>query len=238
MSEEIEPEPTPAPESTQSLLSSKFPPETVKQRTIFRRGKHLVIDYIPGYEVIKRLNGVFGLKWSFEVKDKFIDIPSRQVAVLGSLSVVIEGCNIIKEQWGGSVISTYYDTGEVIALYDDLKIAATDALKKCATEFGVALYLYEQDDNTDDEKMKEPPPDVNALEKKRIAISSQKAPVKEFIPSTNAQIAALYQMLSAEHIDVNAMLEELKVDDMAKIGYNEMGEILTKRHMVWNSFRS
>lgn len=224
-----------------SRLSEKFPEGVVRQRKLFRRNRELVIDYVPGHEVVKRLNDVFGLLWSFEIKDKHIDIPNGQVAVLGSLSVMLQdesgrqACNlVVKEQWGGTVVSTYFDTGGIIALHDDLKIAATDALKKCATLFGVALYLYEQDDNVDDEKMKSPPPDPKKLEEKRSAVAGAAADRACSVP----QAEALEKILSAEKIDMNMFLSELGVDDMAKLGYNMMGEILTRKHPIWLKFKS
>ena len=35
------------------------------------------------------------------------------------------------------------ESNEIINIIDDIKAAASDALKKCATSMGVALYLYE-----------------------------------------------------------------------------------------------
>jgi hypothetical protein len=179
------------------------------------------------------------LSWSFEIKDKYIDITNRQVAMLGSLTVLIEdkpnglSTDTKKEQWGGAVISTYYDTGDIIALHDDLKIAATDALKKCATLFGVALYLYEQDDNSDDEKIKSPPPDPKKLEEKRNVVAGTPADKQ----CSQAQVEALAKILSVELIDMDTFLSELKVDSIDKLGYNTMGEILTRKHPVWLKFK-
>ena len=45
-------------------------------------------------------------------------------------------------QFGSSRLTRSKDTGEVISLADDLKSAATDALKKCSTLLGVGLHLY------------------------------------------------------------------------------------------------
>ena len=41
------------------------------------------------------------------------------------------------------------DAGKIVSLGDDLKAAATDALKKCATLFGVGLHLYEERRNSE-----------------------------------------------------------------------------------------
>ncbi|MBW2014490.1 MAG: hypothetical protein JRI69_12010 [Deltaproteobacteria bacterium] len=37
------------------------------------------------------------------------------------------------------------ENGEMVSLADDLKAAATDAIKKCATLMGVGLHLYSSD---------------------------------------------------------------------------------------------
>jgi hypothetical protein len=58
--------------------------------------------------------------------------------VLGRLAT----CGIVKTQFGSSAITRAKETGETVSLADDLKAAATDALKKCATQLGVGLYLY------------------------------------------------------------------------------------------------
>ena len=52
---------------------------------------------------------------------------------------------IVKSQFGSSRITRARETGDIISLSDDLKAAATDALKKAATLFGVGLHLYRND---------------------------------------------------------------------------------------------
>jgi len=49
---------------------------------------------------------------------------------------------IVKSAFGGSDIKRAKESGEIISLADDLKAAATDSLKKCASLFGVGLHLY------------------------------------------------------------------------------------------------
>ena len=50
--------------------------------------------------------------------------------------------NVVKTQFGSSQITRARESGEIISLADDLKAAATDALKKAATLLGVGLHLY------------------------------------------------------------------------------------------------
>ena len=70
---------------------------------------------------------------SFEVSE-----ARDEVLVVGKLTA--EG--ITKMQFGSSSITRHKTTKAPVSIADDLKAAATDALKKCATLFGVALSLY------------------------------------------------------------------------------------------------
>lgn len=70
-------------------------------------------------------------------------------------SVEYEMLNIVKEQFGSSEVKKYsqdtkdkkgnvvHHKGEVIDLGDDYKGMGTDSMKKCATEFGIFLDVYE-----------------------------------------------------------------------------------------------
>lgn len=114
------------------LLEKPFPEEEVKQRNTYY-GK--ILDYLEAPSVIKRLNQAFNGEWSFRIIDhKILD---HEVVVLGSLRTGY----ITKQQFGTSKI---HNNGkpEESSLGDDLKAASSDALKKCATMFGVGLYLY------------------------------------------------------------------------------------------------
>jgi hypothetical protein len=58
--------------------------------------------------------------------------------VLGKLTAA----GIVKMQFGASQVTRDRESKALISLGDDLKAAATDALKKCATFLGVGLHLY------------------------------------------------------------------------------------------------
>jgi hypothetical protein len=74
--------------------------------------------------------------WSFEVTHH--EVREDEVVVIGRLSA--DG--VTKMQFGVSQLTREKGTGAIVSLGDDLKAAATDALKKCATFFGVGLHLY------------------------------------------------------------------------------------------------
>jgi len=115
------------------LLEQDFTEDQVK----YREGSFgQTLAYVPGHVVIERLNQAFESLWSFEIAAH--EVHADEVIVIGKLSA--EG--ITKTQFGSSKITRNRETGEMVSLADDLKAATTDALKKCATLFGVGLHLY------------------------------------------------------------------------------------------------
>jgi hypothetical protein len=103
------------------------------------------ISYVEGAEYIRRLNDAFEAEWSFEVVEHHV--YDAEVVVIARLSAG----GVTKMAFGGSSITTSTQTGEVVSLADDLKAAATDALKKASTMLGVGLGLY-SDPPQDDAK--------------------------------------------------------------------------------------
>lgn len=117
------------------LLEKPFGPEQIKRREgNFGR----TLDYISGADIIQRLNDAFDAEWSFRIILHEIIKEADEVFVLGEL----KACDIVKTQFGSSKITRARESGEMISLADDLKSAATDALKKAATLLGVGLHLY------------------------------------------------------------------------------------------------
>jgi len=115
------------------LLEQTFSQEEIKQR---EGSFGQTLAYVSGHTVIQRLNDAFESAWSFEIVSH--EIQQDEVIVIGKLSA--EG--IAKSQFGSSRITRTRETGEAISLASDLKSAATDALKKCATLLGIGLHLY------------------------------------------------------------------------------------------------
>jgi hypothetical protein len=103
-----------------------------------------VWQYVTGTYVKKVLNYTFGWCWSFEVKDHGKE--GKLIWVLGKLTIVNPKTfqpMIVKEQFGRADLKTKRDAkDEYLDFGNDLKAAATDALKKCAAELGIASDLY------------------------------------------------------------------------------------------------
>lgn len=98
-------------------------------------------DYVTGVYVKKILNYVFGWLWDFEVisyEEKF-----DQIQVLGKLTVKDKkGNSVTKMQFGRADIKFKRGTQKALDYGNDLKAAATDSLKKCASELGIASDVY------------------------------------------------------------------------------------------------
>lgn len=116
-------------------LERPFPNELLRTRK-GRFGQ--TFTYVEGAEYVRRLNEAFEGEWSFEIVEHAV--RDGEVVVIGKLTVG----GVTKMSFGGSSITVSRD-GEVISIADDLKGAATDALKKAASLLGVGLHLYSSD---------------------------------------------------------------------------------------------
>lgn len=115
------------------LLEQPFDSKYIKQR---KGRNNMMLDYLETHIVIQRLNDSFDGNWSFEIIE--YQQMADEVIVLGKLTA--EG--VTKMQFGSATIVKARGTDEIISIGDDLKSAASDCLKKCATLFGVGLHLY------------------------------------------------------------------------------------------------
>ena len=121
------------------ILEQPFPNELLRTR----KGPFgNSFSYVEGSAYIARLNNAFEGNWSFEVVEHHV--REAEVVVLGKL--VADG--VTKMSFGGSSITVSRE-GEVISIADDLKAAATDALKKAASLLGVGLHLYSSERPTE-----------------------------------------------------------------------------------------
>jgi len=113
------------------VLCRPFAPDQIRTRP-GRNGQQL--SYVATHAVIARLNEGCDA-WDFEIVEH--SVHDDEVIVLGKLTA--DG--VIKSAFGGSSI-TIDQQGRVVSMADDLKAAASDSLKKCASLLGVGLELY------------------------------------------------------------------------------------------------
>lgn len=132
------------PQSIWEALRQPTPKKFIKKRM----GGGRSFDYVEAGYIKDLLNKTFN-SWSFTIVDK--QIGNSQIWVQGRLTVQvpvtqpdgkIEFISIIKEQFGGASIKKSTRDGSTIDIGNDLKAAASDALKKCASEWGVASDIY------------------------------------------------------------------------------------------------
>ena len=121
-------------------------------------------SYVTGTYVKKVLNLMFGWDWDFEIVDEKFDLGIGQAYVKGRLTCRTNGKTIVKMQFGRVDIKfktlwvqdpnfpdnptkKVKQTSDLpLDLGNDLKAAATDALKKCAAELGIAADVYAPDE--------------------------------------------------------------------------------------------
>ena len=150
--------------NTRKELSKKLDPKLIKTRDQFGgKGK---LSYISANTCIDLLNKAFGHNWSMRIVDRWMEegVPSPFVAKNGkepvpqppvawcivelSVNVVDENGNmqtISKMGFGSQAISG----NQSVQAINGYKGAQSDALKKAATLFGIALELYR--DGTEEE---------------------------------------------------------------------------------------
>lgn len=114
-------------------------------------------SYITGEQCATRLNTVLQpWNWSFKVKEHGIHHEADECWSLGELTAtfVVDGerHTVTREQFGSQKIKRSRATGTPLDIGFDLKGAATDAMKKCATLIGVGLYLSEKDNPREDKE--------------------------------------------------------------------------------------
>lgn len=120
-------------------IVQKTPTQYIYQRPAKGGG---VWNYVEGSYIKKVLNCTFGWMWDFQIIDKGKE--GDLVWVQGRLTVKNPKGEpmIIKEQFGRSDIKYKRATRIMLDYGNDLKAAATDSLKKCASELGIASDVY------------------------------------------------------------------------------------------------
>ncbi len=138
-------------EAQLSFISQKTPRQYVKARP---GPGGITLKYVEVGYVINILNQVFGFDWDFRIMDQ--QIGKKQVWVRGELTVRLKGHTITKGQYGGADIKQSRSTGDPVSVADDLKAAASDCLKKCASLMGIASDVYWEDLDNLDENLEKP----------------------------------------------------------------------------------
>lgn len=126
---------------------TKTPKDKIKIRPAKGGGQW---SYVSGAYVTQVLNSLFGFNWSFEIITSMSEAmavsKSGTVVVQGRLKVKIGDEWVTKEQYGRKDVAYRKGTSDPLDFGNDLKAAATDAKKKCASELGLFADVYSQED--------------------------------------------------------------------------------------------
>lgn len=139
-------------EDALKVIERKLDEKAIKDHPAKKDSKGVPLKYISQSTVVRLLNEAFKYQWSFEIVaeeivqslpkyDKYSkkEIPQPPyVKVLGRLTVPGLG---VREQYGSKIL-----IGGASEQESAYKAACSDALKKCATLFGIGLELYEKDE--------------------------------------------------------------------------------------------
>ncbi|MCZ7586943.1 MAG: RAD52 family DNA repair protein [Deltaproteobacteria bacterium] len=166
------------------VLEKPFDASLVKTRP-GHFGQNLHYVEAPAY--IRRLNEAFEGSWSFEICAH--EVMEKEVLVVGKLT--IGNGAIVKMAFGSSAVTRHSETGDILSLGDDLKAAATDALKKASSLWGIGLHLYEGNGNKP-EPQEEPKAEKPANGTNGNGNGPQRLTAK--------QLAAIYAIANARNI--------------------------------------
>jgi hypothetical protein len=125
-------------------LLKRTPKQYIKTRPAKGGG---VWEYVSGGYVKKILNIMFGFDWDFEILEQLI--IHDEAVIKGRLTIRTNGKTIIKTQFGNKSIAYQKGTKNPLSIGNDLKAAATDCLKKCAAEIGIAADIYNKEEFKD-----------------------------------------------------------------------------------------
>lgn len=189
-------------QAIRALLRGRTPITEVKKRPA-RGGAE--VNYVNTYYMTRQLALVTGFRWSSEyLEDRARPNWENPVEVGVKVKVTIwdnQGSSYSHTSWGGKEVARYtrddprgqYKAGDIISLFDDLKAATSDAIKKAISYFGIASDVYGGKEleyfDTD----------------------------KELPSSNNENYQAFGKFLSQNHISVSKALAILKVDKLSDI---------------------
>ena len=160
--------------------------------------------YLSGGYVKKTLNLMFGFDWDFEIMEQLI--LHGECIVKGKLTVRTNGHTICKTQFGNKDIAyKKQQQGETervpLSIGNDFKAAATDALKKCASELGIGADVYNKQEFESFIVVNEDEAD-KTLEELKALFESKKTLIPENLVSriieiiTNKEVASYNKVLT------------------------------------------
>lgn len=137
-------------EAINNLIKGKTPLKDIKQRD--GRGG-TTLNYVNTYYMTRQISLLTGWRWTSEcIEERFF--PEDKPREVGArMKVTIwdaQGKEYSHTSWGQKDISKWskdnlakgQKAGDPIAIFDDLKAAYSDGIKKCLSYFGIAADVY------------------------------------------------------------------------------------------------
>lgn len=183
-------------EAQLKYLLKRTPKEALRKRAAKGGGEW---EYVSGGWVKKQLNLIYGFNWDFEITNQMI--LHGEAIVQGKLTCRSNGITIIKTQFGNKDVICRKGTDTPLSIGNDLKAAATDCLKKCAAEIGIAADVYNKMDFEDTLVVNETDVDrmVNKLndlymEKFDLLTKQQVSDIERILDKTNPEIKSFAKL--------------------------------------------
>jgi len=138
-------------EAFHNLLKGRTPISEIRQRPMRGGGE---ANYVNTYYMTRQIALLTGFRWtSCCLEEKFYPDEKSPKEVGAKIEVTIwdnNGTQYSHQSWGQKDIARYnkddlkgnYKAGEPISIFDDLKAAYSDGIKKCLSYFGIANDIY------------------------------------------------------------------------------------------------
>lgn len=130
------PQATPSDDNWFNQLKAPVPAALIKQREGYydsRLGRKVMLDYVEWHTIVERLNDVLGANWSLDVTE-----PSGHDTPYCKATITLHTDT-------GSVSRSGIGTGKDWSELG-IKKAASDALKRAAVNYGIAIELYKKEE--------------------------------------------------------------------------------------------
>lgn len=221
--------PTPLSGKQIEMLVAPTNPKYVLKRP-GKGGKQF--NYIPGWYFKKKLNFIFGWMWDFQILGERID--GDFVTVKGKIVIKNAKGQILVEKtdFGGHPIMYLSGGKNYLDISNDFKAAATDCLKRCATQLGIGLDVYSAGDYTNPENPEAPLAGPSVVKQ------------AQFVPDRTAPNKPLEVQVEVDHIkrlndhlahkagttiaQKKAYLRDL-IGPMAATRYEQLGSKITQQ---------
>ncbi len=137
-------------EALNSLITGRTPQKEIKQRDA-RGGS--TVNYVNTYYMTRQISLLTGWRWTSECLEERFFPESNPREAGARMKVTIwdaQGREYSHSSWGQKDISKWakdnpakgVKAGDPIAIFDDLKAAYSDGIKKCLSYFGIAADIY------------------------------------------------------------------------------------------------